>query len=492
MAETRPFDVYCAGDWNDKGMEEFNGDFAQARRCFARALALEPFNAKYYHNHGRKNLSLDHFEEALADFTMVMRLEPEDDDSCHYRGVAYFFLKQYEKAIECFMKSIELMLKNGVQLVPPTVDWAWMSWMRLNQPDKARALLDEYIYPDIPCGESDMDYKRRTLLYKGLMTPESFEAAINTAEDLDAITCYYGLANYYRYVAGDMDSCRAWLDRTLAVPTAHNAFAYKQALLDKAALEVDAPSEPPSEDTPEGKLEAYLRENPADHEKWFELGQLYFDTNFQRARECFSMALSEKPFEVKYRFNRGRKGLSADDFEEALADFIFSVRLDPRDGFKWHYVGNAYFFLGMYDDAIENYTRARDRHLANGIALVPPAVDWIWMCYMRSGRPEKAREFLMANTTPDIPVVDSDLSYKKRILLYAGYTDIDTYLTKVVSYADQLDAITEVYGAVNYYHYITHELDKADKYLEQVLSYDQYHHCFGYKLALIDKAKGWD
>ena len=242
--------------------------------------------------------------------------------------------------------------------------------------------------------------------------------------------------------------------------------------------------------TDAAKLEAYLKENPADHEKWFELGKLYFEDNFQRARECFSMALAEEPFNVEYRFNRGRKALSADDFQDALADFIWSVRLDPIDGFKWHYIANAYFFLGCYDEAIENYKKAMAQHLVTGAGLVPPAIDWIWMSYMHAGKPEEAKAFLMENTYADIPVDDSDLSYKKRILLYAGITDIDTYLTEVVNYDDQLDAITELYGAVNYYKFIAPDAEKAALYLDKVLAYDMYHHSFAYKLALLDKAKG--
>lgn len=489
MAETQLFNRNCAGDWNEKGMKNFQGDFMQARRDFARAIALEPFHSKYYHNHGRKNLSLDKFEEALADFTTVMRLTPEDDDSCHYRGVAYFFLGHYELALACFEEAIRLMEKNSVPLIPPTVDWAWMACMRMGKPEQARALLERYIYPEIPCGESDMDYKWRTLLYMGHITPEAFESKIDLHCDVDAITCYYGLANYYRYVAVDEKKCQAALERTLSFPTAHNAFAYKLALLDTAQ---EAPNtkkgEKAMETTQTAELEAYLKDHPEDDKKWFELGMLYFETNFTRARECFSMALAQEPFNVDYRFNRGRKALSDDDFEEALADFSFCTRIDAKDGFKWHYLANAYFFLGMYEQAIEYYQKAMERHEANGIALVPPAVDWIFMSYMRAGQSEKAKAFVRAHTSADMPVEDSDLSYKKRILLYAGITDIDTYLSKVVNYNDALDAITELYGAVVYYRDIANDPQRAAEYVDKVLAYDEYHYCFAYKLALIDKA----
>ena len=179
------------------------------------------------------------------------------------------------------------------------------------------------------------------------------------------------------------------------------------------------------------ELEAKLREMPLDDATWFALGKEYFDTDFRKAHSCFSMALAQRPFNADYRLNRGRKSLSLDSFEEALADLSLAVRLDIEDGEKWHYLGNAYFFLGRYQEAIDCYKSAMERHRRNVVGLEAPAIDWIWMAYMQDGRPEEAMAYVKANASPDMHVEESDLSYKKRILLYAGYTDIDTYLREV-------------------------------------------------------------
>lgn len=236
------------------------------------------------------------------------------------------------------------------------------------------------------------------------------------------------------------------------------------------------------------ELKAKVSANPKDSESWFALGKEYFDTDFKEAHRCFSMALAQEPFNAEYRLNRGRKSLSLDSFEEALADLTLAVRLDVECGEKWHYLGNAYFYLGRYQEAIDSYKSAIDCYRRNGGDLEAPAIDWIWMAYMLDGRPQEAKAYVEANTTPDMPVPDSDLSYKKRILLYAGYTDIDTFLNEVVNYDDDLDAITELYGAVNYYKFIAPDREKAVMYLDKLLSYEQYHHAFAYKLALKDRA----
>ena len=477
---------------NQQGMAHFDGDFEKAKKFFALAIAQQPFDAKYYHNHGRKNLSTDRFADALADFSTVMRLNANDDDSCHYLGVAYFFLGMYDLAIEAFMESIRLMIRNHVNLIPPTVDWAWMAYMRKGDPKSAAALLEKYIYPEIPCGADDLDYKMRALLYMGALTVEDFIKWI-PQDDVDGITCWYGIANYYHYVHPDAARYREALERTLAFKTVHNAFAYKLAAQEFAALAGD------DQKTTGGKkpmdarvmeLEAYLKQNPTEHKKWFELGQLYFDDEFEKARDCFSMAIAQEPFNVEYRFNRGRKCLSLDKFEEALADFAWSVRLDSDDGFKWHYLANAHFFLGMYEQAIEGYQRAIECHTKNGRELVPPAIDWIWMAMQRMGKPEEAKAFLLAHTYPEIPVEESDLDYKNRILLYAGLKSMDEYMQNDIHYDDALDAITELYGIVNYYKWVEPNREKAIAFNDQVLAYKEAHACFAYKLALKDRAKG--
>lgn len=233
------------------------------------------------------------------------------------------------------------------------------------------------------------------------------------------------------------------------------------------------------------KLREAVEKNPEDHASWFELGMQYYNTNFHEARKCFSRAIAIEPFNAVYVFNRGRKCLSADDYEEALADFATAIRLAPIDGFKWHYLANAYFFLGDYERAAENYRIAIEMHLKTGVHLIPPAVDWMWMSYMRLGQPEKAQAALDEFITPDIPVEDSDYDYKKRVLLYAGYTTPEEFYANIERDRD-VKGLTETYALANYYRFVKHDMEKCHAYLKEVLAYKTVHHAFAYKLALKD------
>ena len=237
------------------------------------------------------------------------------------------------------------------------------------------------------------------------------------------------------------------------------------------------------------ELESIVNANPKDHAAWFELGKQFFDDDFHRARVCFSRAIALEPFNADYVFNRGWKALSADEYEMAMADFATAIRLAPIDGFKWHYLANSYFFLGDYEQAAEYYRMAITMYQKTGVNLIPPAVDWIWMCNMRLGRKDKAQEILDEFITPDIPVEDSDYVYKKRVLLYAGYTSIDDFI-KNVDMSQDIHIITEFYAASSYYNFVLGDKEKAMEMLEKVLAVPTKHHGFGYKLALMDKTNG--
>ena len=165
-----------------------------------------------------------------------------------------------------------------------------------------------------------------------------------------------------------------------------------------------------------------------------------------------------------------------------MADFALAIRLAPIDGFKWHYLANSYYFLGQYEQAAEYYRMAITMYQKTGVTLIPPAVDWIWMCNMRLGRKDAAKAIVDEFITPDIPVDDSDLVYKKRVLLYAGYTKIDDFMANI-NVSHDCENITERYAAANYYRYILGDTAKAKELLEEVLKVPTMHHAFGYKLA---------
>lgn len=221
--------------WNELGMQYFSSDFREARRCFSRAIALDPFNAEYIFHRGWKCLSTDDYEDAMADLTLAVRMDPTDGLKWHYLANAYFFMNAYEQAIKLYRTAITMYQTSGVNLVPSSVDWMWMSYMRLGKKQAAQAVLDEFITPDIPVVGADIVYKERVLMYAGYTPFKEFLAHVQEGENVDVITKAYAASFYYRFVLEDNVNADKLLNIVLDVPTKHHCFGYKLALKDKQA-----------------------------------------------------------------------------------------------------------------------------------------------------------------------------------------------------------------------------------------------------------------
>lgn len=220
--------------WMELGMEYSQSLFEESIRDYSVAIGLSPFNGEYYFHRGRKYLSTDQFPEALADFHASLCLDCVDGQSWHYLGVALYYLEQYAEAARYFRKALEMNEKNGDDCVWPEVDWMWMSLMRAGDAQAARQALD-LVEDDAYSSESDMAYKKRVRLYKGVDDIDFFLKNVSTVDPLDTVTELYGAANYYMFIAPDAAKATEMLDRTLAIPGFENAFGWKCAQRDREA-----------------------------------------------------------------------------------------------------------------------------------------------------------------------------------------------------------------------------------------------------------------
>ena len=236
------------------------------------------------------------------------------------------------------------------------------------------------------------------------------------------------------------------------------------------------------------EIRAKIAEKPEDPELWFALGGEYFQSDFKASRDAFSRAIALNPFCAEYYFYRGRKHLSTDQYAQALADFHTALRLDPMDGQMWHYLGVALYYLGIYAQAAEYFRKTIAMNAKFGSACIWPEVDWLWMACMRTGDSEGARQALSL-VADDEYSSESDLAYKKRVRLYKGVDSIETFM-KNVDRVDQLNEVTELYGAVNYYRFIAPDAQKAHALADEILNIRTYLNAFGWKCAYFDRRDG--
>lgn len=202
--------------------------FREAIEAYSMALTIDPFHALTYRHRGHRLLSVHRFAEAAADLALSARLDPTNWDTLYHLGLAHYLLEDYAAAAEDYEACLKLS-HTGEQIVP-VVDWYWMTAKRLGDEKKAAELL-RLVTPETDPGENGV-YKRRILMYKGLIRPEELMQLDGVARpELELASQGYGLANYY-YLNGEVGKCNDLLAQILESRQFWAAFGYLAALVD--------------------------------------------------------------------------------------------------------------------------------------------------------------------------------------------------------------------------------------------------------------------
>jgi tetratricopeptide (TPR) repeat protein len=79
-----------------------------AARHYARALALSPHHVDVHHARGWYAIAMGRCEEAIAELTRAQALDPLSVVAQSSLGVAWYFARDYKKAVEQYQTSIEM------------------------------------------------------------------------------------------------------------------------------------------------------------------------------------------------------------------------------------------------------------------------------------------------------------------------------------------------------------------------------------------------
>ncbi|MDR0994394.1 MAG: tetratricopeptide repeat protein [Verrucomicrobiota bacterium] len=247
-------------------------------------------------NRGNVYFTLGKYEEAFADYTKVIELNPENAVAHFNRGSAYAKIKKYEEAIADFDRAIELN---------PAYEEAY------NNRGNAYAEIKKY-------KEALADYTKAVAL-----NPAYAGAHFNRGSAYAEIKKYKeALADFDRAIALNPTYAEAYNNRGIAYAKIGK---YKEALADYTkAIELNSEY-----------AVAYLNRGNA-----YQACEKYEEAlvDYTKAIELNS------EYAVAY-LNRGNAYLELKKCEEALADFEKAIRLDPayRLGldFLWRKISNS-------------------------------------------------------------------------------------------------------------------------------------------------------
>lgn len=216
--------------WCAKGV--MAQDLETAVQSYSMALSIRPLSPHIIYNRARKYMSQNRYVEALADFALSTLLDPEDGWKWHFYGVALYFTDQFMKAAATFGKAIEVNRRNGVDLLPFDAEWQWNCYCKAGDLEAANRCICE-VTEDTPVVETEATYKRRILLYRGMISPEEFLRGIDESDALEAANQLYGLANYYYYIKKDRATSLKYLEKVLENEKARLGWGYKMAARDE-------------------------------------------------------------------------------------------------------------------------------------------------------------------------------------------------------------------------------------------------------------------
>lgn len=201
----------------------------EAIDCYSQGISRDPFHWLLYRHRGHEYLNVSKYPESVADFTMAVRLAPDNWDSWYHMGAALFMLGEFEKAERAYARCYELPCTLESRIA--VTDWYCMTLMRQGKNTQVQALLEPFT--DGMEIKRNFEYYQRLLMYKGLRTPEQLLENMGK-EDLAIITTGFGVANYY-YCNGEHEKGDQVVELILKEGEARywSAFGYQAAWSEK-------------------------------------------------------------------------------------------------------------------------------------------------------------------------------------------------------------------------------------------------------------------
>lgn len=225
----------------------YAGDYQRAIEIFSEGIDKFPMDPRFYRHRGHRYISTRQFDRAVDDFLravvlmedMPLRTEPDglpnaqnipltttQGNVWYHLGLAYYLKQDWPLALAAFTNGYRLD-ENDDNLVSAG-HWIYMILRRKGDDEAAAAALDE-IEQDMTIIEN-VSYHQLCLLYKGELDADSLMQA--GGNDPSNAALAYGVANWH-YYNGDRALSDALLKRIVS-GSSWSSFGYVAAEVDLA------------------------------------------------------------------------------------------------------------------------------------------------------------------------------------------------------------------------------------------------------------------
>ncbi len=316
------------------------GKHDEAIADFTRAIALDPHDQIAYSNRATEYLTSSRFALAIVDLTEVIRAKPENGMAFYNRATAYERSGERDKALDDY--------RNAARLLPSFAPAAAALGRLLGASDPAAALSD--LSDAIRLDPKSPALRSRATLYLSLGRLEQ------------------ALLDFNQVIANDGSDSIAFLDRGVTydrignIESAIGDYGSSIALAPSATAYVDrggAYSRLQQPDKALADFDAALRIDATN------LDALLGRANANYARKKFDASLADytrvidaDPKNATAYFKRGNVRLDSLEFAQACSDYSDSLKLDPNQPVALYNRAVAEARLGRRQESAADRRRA--------------------------------------------------------------------------------------------------------------------------------------
>jgi tetratricopeptide (TPR) repeat protein/serine/threonine protein kinase len=284
-------------------------DFLGAARVFTGCILKRPDHAHAYFCRAIAYCKLGRNEEAVADASRAIELDPMHETAWLIRGAAYRRVGQPARAVADFSRAIQLNPKEAQV-------WAVRGNAYHDLGQLAKAVAD--------CSRAiELNPKYATAWYR-----RGFTYHVMGQQEK-------AIADYSKAIELSPEYAAAWADRG-------NAYS-----------ELGQPAKAVADCSRAVELDPKLA--PA----WYTRGVVYMELQQpDKAIGDFSRAIEANPKYAVAWINRGAVHRRLGQLDKAIADLTCAIELDPKIVAAWYSRGIAYFQTGQWDKVVADCSRA--------------------------------------------------------------------------------------------------------------------------------------
>lgn len=218
--------------------------------------------------------------------------------------------------------------------------------------------------------------------------------------------------------------------------------------------------------------------------------RLSYAGRYNDAIRVYSNGLIHHPDSYKLRRHRGHRYISIRNFDEAIVDLEQAAALtegipdaiepdglpnalnQPRSSDQtniWYHLGLAHFLKGSFSKSATAFEKCVQ--LSTNDDMRVAATDWLYMCYRRLGRKDRA-DRLLTGIQPEMDIIENT-SYHKRLLMYKGEIEADSLLQAAVNESNSLDLLTQGFG-VGHWYLVNGDQGRASRIFQLITMQDNW------------------